>query len=84
MELAGGHSEGMQMVRLESEGELAYYAGDIISVDAHRHLAVSSAYEICRRDTFAAKQKVLTELKQRKGILFLAHDINKQWIKVAD
>ncbi|RLC52193.1 MAG: MBL fold metallo-hydrolase, partial [Candidatus Cloacimonadota bacterium] len=37
VEFTGGHSEGMQVVRLESEGKLAYYAGDIIPLDVQRH-----------------------------------------------
>lgn len=79
IELTGGHSEGMQVVRLESEGELAYYAGDIIPLQSLKHLAVNSAFDICRKDSFKAKKKILTELKERNGILFYAHDTQKLW-----
>lgn len=83
VELTGGHCEGMQIVRLESEGELAYYAGDIIPVDAHRHLSVNSAYDLNRKELFMAKKRILSELKEKKGILFFAHDADKQWVKLA-
>lgn len=77
IELTGGHSEGMQVVRLESAGELAYYAGDIIPLESLKHLAVNSAFDICRRASFIAKKKILNELKERNGILFYAHDSQK-------
>ena len=80
LELVGGHSEGMQMVRLESENSLAYYAGDIIPMDVQRHLAVNSAYDINRKQSFLTKKRILSELKERKGILFLAHDTMKHLI----
>ena len=82
LELVGGHSEGMQMIRMESEDELAYYAGDIIPLNVQRHLSVNSVYDICRRDSFKAKKRILVELKERNGILFFAHDIEKQWVRV--
>ncbi|MCF7792866.1 MAG: MBL fold metallo-hydrolase [Candidatus Cloacimonetes bacterium] len=79
IERTGGHSEGMQVVRMESDGELAYYAGDIIPMQSLKHLAVNSAFEICRKDSFIAKKKILTELKNRNGILFYAHDSQRLW-----
>ncbi len=77
LELTGGHSEGMQVVRLESQGQLAYYAGDIIPLEPLKHLAVNSAFDICRKESFHAKKNILNELKERNGILFYAHDANK-------
>jgi len=81
LELVGGHSEGMQIVRLESDGELAYYAGDIIPTETHRHLAVNSAFDIDRRATFRIKERILTELKDKKGVLFYPHDIEKHYFR---
>ncbi len=77
LEFTGGHSEGMQVVRIDSNGELGYFPGDIIPQEAHKHLSVTSAYDICRKDTFRAKKKILQEISKYKGILFLNHDIEK-------
>lgn len=82
LELVGGHSEGMQVVRIESESELAYYAGDIIPIEKQQHLAITSAYDICRRDTFRAKKRIMEELQAKHGILFLNHDPNKKFIRI--
>jgi len=81
LELVGGHSEGMQIIRLESDGMLAYYTGDIIPTETHRHLAVNSAFDLDRKVTFQTKKRVLEELKLRNGILFFPHDVIKNFIK---
>ncbi len=80
LELSGGHSEGMQVVRIESENELAYYPGDILPMEINRHLAVTTAFDLNRRDTFNAKKRILKEIKERAGIIFLEHDTKKQFI----
>lgn len=79
--LVGGHSEGMQIVRIESDNNLAYYVGDIIPLDAHQHLVVTTSYDVCRRETISTKKKVLQELKDKNGVLFLPHDTEKKIIK---
>ncbi len=81
LELTGGHSEGTQVVRIESENELAYYPGDILPMEVNRHLAVTTAFDLNRRDTFKAKKKILLEIKKRNSIIFLGHDTNKQFIR---
>jgi len=81
LELVAGHSEGSQMVRIESEGQIAYYAGDIICFESHLHPGISTAYDICRKDTSKAKKRILKELRERKGILFLNHDVKKTFIR---
>jgi hypothetical protein len=68
----------MQVVRIESNGKLAYYAGDIIPMDANRHLSVTSAFDLNRKQTFLAKKKILQELKEKKGILFFNHDTENE------
>lgn len=81
LELVGGHSEGMQVVRIESENELAYYPGDILPMEINRHLAVTTAFDLNRKDTFYAKKRILSEIKERNGIIFLCHDSKKQFIR---
>ncbi len=81
LELVGGHSEGSQVVRIESDNELAYYPGDILPMEVNHHLAVTTSFDINRKDTFKAKKKILSEIKERDGIIFLGHDSNKQFIR---
>jgi glyoxylase-like metal-dependent hydrolase (beta-lactamase superfamily II) len=70
----GGHSEGNQIVKVHSDNEFAVFAGDIIAMKAHQHPAVTTAYDVSRRDTFAAKNLILNELNQTHGTLLLVHE----------
>ncbi len=81
LELVAGHSEGSQTIRIESNNELAYYPGDIVCFESHLHPGISTAYDICRKDTSKAKKKILNELRERKGILFLNHDVKKRFVR---
>ena len=81
LELTGGHSEGTQVVRIDSNNELAYYPGDILPMEVNRHLAVTTAFDLNRKDTFKAKKRILSEIKYRDGIIFLGHDSGKQFIR---
>lgn len=72
--LAQGHSEGMQIVKIEDDNFLAYYAGDIIPSQYHVNLPVISAYDLCRKTTFKAKKRIMEELRQQEGYLILDHD----------
>jgi len=84
LELTGGHSEGMQVIRIESDNELAYYPGDILPMEVNRHLAVTTAFDLNRKDTFKAKKKILSEIKERDGVIFLAHDATKLFLKFGE
>ncbi len=74
LQKAGGHSNGCQIVRMEGEENLAYYAGDIIPSQMHIPLGITSAYDICRKDTVKVKKKILEELVKLNGFLILNHD----------
>ncbi len=80
--LAGGHSNGFQVVRIESEGELAYYGGDIFPHKEHLRPSVTSAYEVDRTRSFRFKRMILDELRPKNGPLFLAHDMDVKSVRI--
>ena len=82
LQFAGGHSEGLQVVQIKSDDLLAYYAADLFPLEAHRHLAVTAAYDVCRRDTFASKKRILTELAENKGFLLINHDMKRKVLEI--
>ena len=79
--LTGGHSEGNQIVKIHSGDEFAVFAGDIISMKAHQHPAVTTAYDVSRKDTFAAKNLILNELNQTHGTLLLVHEPENFYVR---
>ncbi|MDD4309964.1 MAG: MBL fold metallo-hydrolase [Candidatus Cloacimonetes bacterium] len=74
---SGGHTVGCQIVQIDSPDGFYIYAGDIIPTFFHTSPAVTSAYDVSRKETFAAKQLIFARLKARQGILLLDHDLNK-------
>jgi glyoxylase-like metal-dependent hydrolase (beta-lactamase superfamily II) len=74
----GGHSVGSQIVQADLPEGFYIYAGDIIPTYFHTLLAVTSAYDVARKDTFNAKKLIYNRLKERNGILLLDHDL-KHW-----
>lgn len=74
----GGHTVGSQYVQIHSEDAFYIYAGDIIATQFHSSPAITSAYDVCRKDTFKAKQDIYSRLKAHNGTLYLNHDI-KRW-----
>lgn len=70
----GGHTVGSQYVEIESDAGFYIYAGDIIATKFHASLAITSAYDVCRKDTFKAKQEIYSRLKAKSGTLLLNHD----------
>jgi|SRR5690554_3190618 len=79
--LAGGHSNGTQIIRIESKNNLCYYPGDIIPHELHLQLPVTSAYDVNRYNTFLTKKAILNELKKRGGYLILNHQSDKKLLK---
>ncbi len=80
----GGHTLGSQIVEIDSAAGFHIYAADIIPTMFHTSLAVTSAYDVCREDTFKAKQYIYARLKEKNGTLLLNHDLNRWEVDAAD
>lgn len=74
----GGHTFGSQIVEIDSPDGFYIYAADIVPTFFHVSPAVTSAYDVCREDTFKAKQYIFKRLKEKNGTLLLNHD-PKRW-----
>lgn len=76
-----GHSEGFQAVRID-DGELAWYGGDLFPTRHHMRPPVNFAYDVSRRDTVAAKLRILSELASRRGRLYFSHDPETPFVTI--
>lgn len=77
VEKLGGHSVGHQIVIIDSAIGYYIYAGDIIPTVFHSSPAVTSAYDVNRKESYHAKRYIRDLLAARKGYLFLDHDLKK-------
>ena len=82
--LTGGHTNGSQIVEIESPDGYYVYPADIVPTMFHTALAVTSAYDVCRKDTVQAKQYIYSRLKEKQGILLLNHDLNRWEVHVSE
>jgi glyoxylase-like metal-dependent hydrolase (beta-lactamase superfamily II) len=74
LEKIGGHCPGMQILRIEDESELIYFAGDAFPLKFHLNPTVTSAYDISRVDLCTTKEKIKNDLERTGGKLILSHD----------
>lgn len=82
--LVGGHTVGMQIVEAVIDDRPYIYAGDIIPTRFHLPLAITSSYDVSRRDSFAAKQMIYARLVEKDGFLLLDHDTSTWQLPVAE
>jgi len=77
LEKIDGHSHGMQMVKIVDEDNVIYCAGDAFPTRFLLPPAITSAYELSRKDLYFNKEKIIGDLKKNGGNLVLSHDIEE-------
>jgi len=82
----GGHTMHHQIVYLESEGQTAVFAADLIPTTAHIDNAWVMGYDLYPMDTFLFKRAFIREAIDRGYLIFFEHDpdIAAGYIREAD
>ncbi len=80
----GGHTIGSQIVEIQAEDKFYIYPGDIIPTRFHTSPAITSAYDVNRKETFEAKRYIYNKLKEHSGYLLLDHDTRHWEIPITD
>jgi len=76
VEHIGGHSPGMQIVKIKDDDQLIYFAGDAFPLRLHLNPVVTSAYDVCRESLCEAKTIIKDTLTKTGGKLILGHEPN--------
>lgn len=84
LRLTGGHTSGMQVIEAMIDGVSYIYAGDIIPTRHHLPVAVTSGYDVSRRDSVAAKEWIYNRLIETNGFLLLDHDTDEWQLPVSE
>ncbi len=82
--LVGGHTLGMQIVEVLIDEVPHIYAGDIIPTRFHLPYAITSSYDVSRRDSFSAKQMIYDRLIAGNGFLLLDHDTSAWQLPISE
>jgi glyoxylase-like metal-dependent hydrolase (beta-lactamase superfamily II) len=82
LKLVGGHSLGLQIVKIHINNFFACFASDLFALELHKNLVVTTAADLYRATTITAKQSILHELAKYKGYLIFSHDLKNKYIQI--
>jgi glyoxylase-like metal-dependent hydrolase (beta-lactamase superfamily II) len=78
-----GHVPHHQSVKLESDGEIAFYTADLVPTAAHLPLPYIMGYDVEPLVTLETKRRVLKSALDEEWLLVFEHDATIPWGKVA-
>lgn len=70
----GGHTSNHQCVKIESEGCVAFFLGDLVPTVGHLHYPYISGYDLFPMETLENKKKVLQQAFEEHWLLIFQHD----------
>lgn len=77
-----GHTEFMQAVVIESEGEKACYISDLIPTTAHLDLAWGMSFDLLPLQTLYSKKRFYAEAVAQEWLVIFTHDPKVPWCYV--
>jgi glyoxylase-like metal-dependent hydrolase (beta-lactamase superfamily II) len=69
-----GHTPGLQIVVIESEGRVFAYLSDLVPTVHHVKLPYIMAFDTAPLDTLAEKKRILTQAADEGWIVCFGHD----------
>jgi len=79
-----GHNEGMQAVRIESEGKTAFYFADALPTTAHVPIPWLMAYDLYPVELIQNKKRLLDEAVREGWLCVFEHDPDIPWGRIVD
>jgi methylmalonyl-CoA epimerase len=74
IERTGGHTGQHQVIFIESGGQTAVFAADLIPTTAHVQDAWIMGYDLFPMDTLAVKRRLIRDAIEREHIIIFEHD----------
>ena len=72
--VTSGHTRHHQSVKIESEGQIAFFLGDLIPTVSHLPLPYIMGYDLCPIQTLETKRWVLDRAFEERWLLLFEHD----------
>lgn len=79
-----GHNEGMQGIRIESEGEVAFYFADALPTSAHVPVPWIMAYDLYPIDLIENKKRLLAQAVSEGWLGVFEHDPEVPWGRILE
>jgi len=78
-----GHVPFHQGVKLESDGEIAFYVADLVPTTSHLPLPWIMGYDVEPLVTLETKRRILKRASEEKWLLVFEHDAKTPWSRIA-
>ena len=70
----GGHTRHHQCVKIESEGQVAFFLADLVPTVAHLQYPYITGYDLFPLETLENKKKILKQAFEEHWLLIFQHD----------
>jgi len=84
VEVVPGHTRHLQCVRIESEGQCAYFISDTVPTAAHLAYPWIMSFDLYPMETLAAKKRLLPELARKQAIVIFPHETAAPWLRLVE
>jgi len=84
VEVGAGHTRFMQCVRVESEGDTAYYPSDLVPTNSHLAYPWMTSFDLYPLETLANKKRLLPELADANALVVFTHDPCVPWARLVN
>jgi glyoxylase-like metal-dependent hydrolase (beta-lactamase superfamily II) len=84
VEVVPGHTRNMQCVRIESQGQLAYFISDLVPTGAHLSYPWIMSFDLYPMETLVAKKRLLPELAREEAVVVFPHDPSVPWVRLVE
>src|ERR1041385_7045913 len=71
---ADGHTRGLQIVRVQGGGEVAYFVSDLLPTAAHVRIPYVMGYDVAAIETMEEKRSLLAQASRERAWIVLEHD----------
>jgi glyoxylase-like metal-dependent hydrolase (beta-lactamase superfamily II) len=79
-----GHNAGMQAIRIESEGKVAFYFADALPTTAHVPIPWIMAYDLYPVDLVENKRRLLARAVEERWLCVFEHDPTIPWGRIVE
>lgn len=83
VEVVPGHTRDLECVRVESEGQEAYFISDLVPTRAHLAYPWIMSFDLYPMETLANKKRLLPQLADQKALVIFPHDATTPWARLA-
>ena len=84
VEVVPGHTRDLQCVRIESQGEQAYFISDLVPTRAHLPYSWVMSFDLYPLETLANRKRLLPQLAKRGALVVFPHDPEIPWARLVE